>query len=126
MTQNKNLQPDQNEAVTCLLEQGTVTQAATEAIVSRSTIYRWLRQSDFQAALRAGEGIILDKAARRLIGLAGKAIEALASVIDEPTQEGATQKRYAAQAILDNVLKLWELRNIEARVALLERDVTYV
>ena len=65
----------------------------------------------------------MDKAARRLILLADKAITALESVLTDPTQKGASQKRYAAQAILSNVIDIWSLRNIEARIAILESNI---
>lgn len=77
----------------------------------------------FQEVLKLGEGVILDKVARRLIQLSTKAVDALANVMERPNQKGATQKRYAAQAILENVLKIWELRNIEQRIAELEARI---
>jgi len=123
MTQEKILQPNQTEAIAALLENASVLQVSELVSVSRSTVYRWLRDPDFQAELRAAEGVILDKASRRLILLADKAISALVSIMDDPTQDGATQKRYAAQTILDNVLKLWELRNVESRLSELEKRV---
>jgi len=123
MEHKKNLQPNQIEAVTALLENSTVKEVAALAGVGRTTVYRWLRNSNFQEALRAGEGAILDKVSRRLILLADKAVTALESVMDDPTQEGASQKRFASQSILDNVLKLWELRNLESRLAQIEKAV---
>lgn len=123
MEHKKSLKPNQIEAITALLENETVKEAAALAGVCRTTVYRWLRDPDFQQALRAGEGAILDKVSRRLILLADKAVTALESVIDEPMQEGASQKRFASQAILDNVLKLWELRNVESRLSELEKRV---
>ena len=53
--------------------------------------------------------------------LGDKAINAIESVIDHPDQEGASNKRLAAQAILDQLLKLRELRNIETRISDLEK-----
>ena len=119
-THIKFISPQQVDVVNALLESKTIAEAAVIAGVGRSTVYRWFKQSEFMEALRISEGVILDRAARRLILLADKAIGALESVLDEPTQKGATQKRYAAAAILDNIMRLWELRNLEKRLVDLE------
>lgn len=119
----KKFSPAQFEAISALLERASVKEAAEQAGVAKSTVYRWLKDPDFLEALQAHEGVILDKVARNLILLAEQAVEALADVLADPTQDGAGQRRYAAQAILDNVLKLWELRNIEGRLQRLEGHI---
>ena len=126
MTQNgtvKKLASKQNKAIDSLLQSKTVGAAAESVGVSRGTLYRWLRRPDFQEVLRQKEGQVLDRAARRLILLANKAIDALESVMDDPVQKGSSQRRYAATAILDNVLKIWELRNVEQRITDLEARI---
>jgi len=123
MAQNKNLSIEQNEVITELLEGSSVREIAKNCKVSASTIYRWLRLLAFQSELRKAEGIILDKVARKLILLSGQAVDKLADIMRNPTQEGASQARYSAQAILENTLKIWELRNIESRLAEVENKL---
>ena len=58
--------------------------------------------------------------------LGDKAIAGLESVLNDPTQGGAGNKRLAATAILDQLIRLRELRNIEARLTDLEKAVLNV
>ena len=121
MTQNKNLSVEQIDSINGLLEGASVRVVASTCNVSSSTIYRWLKLAEFQAELRKAEGLILDRVARKLILLSEKAVNKLADIMENPTQPGASQSRYSAQAILENTLKIWELRNIENRISELEK-----
>ena len=58
MEHEKNLNPEQLEAITALLERATIKEAAADAGVSRGTIYRWLKLPAFREALKAGESIL--------------------------------------------------------------------
>ena len=118
-----NPTPRQARAIEALLTAPTIDQAAESAGVARRTIYRWLDDAGFRAALSAAEGKNLDRVTRRLLLLADKALNALESVLDDPRQAGAGNKRLAAQAVLDQVVKLRELRNVEQRLASLEEVV---
>jgi hypothetical protein len=113
----------QARAIIGLLKAGTIKQAAKYADISSSTLYRFLKDADFQDELRQAEGIVLDRAARKLIKLSCEAVEALADIMRNPEQKAAAQKRYAASEILSNVLKLWDVRNIERRLIILENEV---
>lgn len=123
MTQKTKLTPKQTRAIDALITQPTIDQAAERVGVTRKTIYRWLQIPDFKAELSAAEGAAIDKAGRRLIAMADKAISALDDVLDNPSQEGAGNKRLAAAAIIDIFMRLRELRNIETRLAELEAVV---
>jgi len=113
----------QLKAITALLEYPTI-EAVSEVIgVNPRTVFRWLDDPKFRSALSCAEGAALDLATRRLLQLGDKAIAGLVSVLDDPAQEGASNKRLAAQAILDQLLKLRELRNIENRLTELEKAV---
>ena len=117
---SEKLTPRKTRAITALLELPTIEQAAMSAAVNPRTIYRWLDNPSFKAELSAAEGRAIDRAARRLVGLSGKALDALESVLDTPSQSGAGNKRLAAVAILESLLKLRDLRNIEVRITALE------
>jgi hypothetical protein len=114
------LKPKQRKAISALLELPTVDQAADRAGVKRRTVYRWLDMPHFRAALAVAEGDMIDIAGRRLINMASDALDALQSVLERPSQPGATNKRLAAATILDNLMKLRELRTVESRLAALE------
>ncbi len=117
------LTPKKTKAISALLEQPTIEAAAELAGVNPRTLYRWMRERAFQVGLREAEGQAIDRTARRLISLLDKALTAIEDIMDHPSQLGAGNKRLAAQAVLDQLTKLRELRNIEGRIADLEAAV---
>lgn len=117
MTENGTLTPKQHRAITALLTERDIRSAATAAGVGERTLWRWLGNPVFRAFLAATEGEVIDAATRRLLSLQDSAIDALEDVLKNGNH---TNKRQAAQAILDTMLKVRELRNIESRLAALE------
>lgn len=114
---------NQRKAIAALLRYKTIEEAAEAISVNPKTLHRWLDRADFRLALGQAEGASLDRITRRLLVLGDKAINAIEDIIDNPDQPGASNKRLAAQAILDQLLKLRELRNIEGRLADLEAAI---
>jgi len=120
MSDTKSLTRNQRRAITALLEHPTIGEAAAAVGVNPKTISRWLDESDFRSALHQAEGAAIDLSTRRLLLLADKAISALDSVLDDPEQGGATNKRLAAVAVLDHLMRLRELHTTEQRLENLE------
>jgi hypothetical protein len=110
----------QRRTLAALLTTRNAQEAAALAQVGERTLARWLAQPEFRNALLVAEGEAIDSAARRLASLADGAIDALAEILETGKE---ANKRLAAQAILDNLLKLRELRNLEQRLAGLEAAV---
>ena len=115
----------QARAIEALLTCPTMEQAADQAGVNRRTLTRWLDDQAFRAALTAAEDQALDRVARRLLAMADKALDAIENVIDNPVQPGAGNKRLAAQTALDQLSRITELRNLEARLERLEKELIY-
>lgn len=113
----------QRKAIAALLSTRNVSEAAQASHVGERTLYRWLTLPDFRAAVTEAEGEAIDAAARRLIGLQDDAITTLQAVLDD-SQAGAAVKLRAAQAVLDYLLKLREVRSIEQRLTELEKRMT--
>ena len=61
--------PRQSLAILALLTSGKVPDAAAAAGVSSKTVYAWLKQPAFQAALGAAAAAALTGLARRIAGL---------------------------------------------------------
>ena len=118
-----NLTRNQVKAIKALLEYPTIEKAAAAIGVNPRTIGRWLDDRSFRAELARAEGDALDKVTRKLLYLGDFAVNALGSVLQEPNQRGASNKRLAAQTILTQLLKLREMRNVEERIADLEAAV---
>lgn len=116
----KKIRSNQYRAIESLLTSGSATEAAEKAGVSRNTLYRWLQEPDFQAALAEAEAAALDSLSTRLVGLADQAAAALGDVFNSE-KAGIGHRLRAADIVLSNLLRLRELVTIEQRLAELER-----
>jgi phage terminase small subunit len=114
-----NLTLKQRRAVTALLTQPDTTAAARSAGASRDTLYRWLAEPAFQAALRDAEADALAAVSRRLVRLADAAATTLETAMRDEATPAATRVR-AADAVLSRLLQLRELVTLEERVRELE------
>lgn len=112
------LRPRQVAAIAALLATGKIGDAAAAGGVSSKTIYAWLKQPDFSAALRAAEGEALRSLARRLAGLGGAAADALRDALDEKQPIGVRLR--AADLVTQRGPALLELTDLLERVAALE------
>lgn len=122
MANSGALSAKQSKAIAALLSSKTVLGAAELAGVSARTLTRWLADDDFKAALTEAESEAIDAATRRLIGLQGAAIDTLQETLSDRKALAGIRLR-ASQSILDYLLKLRELRNIESRLAALEKII---
>jgi hypothetical protein len=114
---------NQRKAVAALLKYKTIGEAAEAVRINPRTLHRWLDDPGFRLELSQAEGEAIDLITRRLLVMGDKALDSLEDVLDCPDQPGASNRRLAALAILDQLLKLRELRNIEGRLTDLEKEV---
>ena len=114
---------NQVRAIKALLQYPTVDQVAGAIGVNPRTVFRWLHNPDFRLALSQAEGEALDRIGRRLLVMSEQALSAIQDILDDPDKPGNTNKRLAAALILDQTMKLRELRNIESRLLDLEKAV---
>ncbi len=122
MAENGNpneLSERQRRAIAALLSARNVSEAAQAAQVGERTLRRWLAEPTFRAALTGAEGQAIDAATRRLVSLTDSAIDVLTTVMQDPDAPSGVRLR-AAQGVLDNLLRLRELRNVEERLTRLE------
>lgn len=122
MTENATLTPRQLRAVNALLTHPTVAAAAVVLGVAPSTIYRWLGENAFRAALAQAEGEAVAAAGRRLAVLAETALDELARSMTDPTTPAPVRVR-ACEVILNNLLKYREIVGLEQRLTDLEREM---
>ena len=114
---------NQKKAIAALLEYKTIEEAAEVCGLNPRTLFRWLENADFRLALSQAEGAALDRLARRLLVMSEQALSAIQDILDDPDKPGNTNKRLAAALILNQTMKLRELRSIENRLLELERAV---
>ncbi len=78
-----NLTPQQTKVLELLLVGSTITKAAAQAGVDRTTVHRWLRgDSGFQAASNAARRNLQREIEGRLLQIARSAAETVAAAVD--------------------------------------------
>jgi hypothetical protein len=92
--------------------------AGSAGRVSRRTVYRWLADPAFKAALTEARRQALQTATARLAGITGRAVDALAALLDGGA-DPQTRCR-AALGVLHMAVKSAEVDDLLARVEELE------
>ena len=107
------------EAITALLTQRNIEEAAKVAGIGANTLLRWLKVPEFQTAYRQARREAFGQAVARLQqGTSAAATTLLKTMIDPGTP--ASVKVRAAEAIFNHAAKAIEIEDIEVRVAALE------
>jgi hypothetical protein len=116
----QNLNGKKARALEALLSSKSVEEAAQQARVSRTTLFRWLREDErFQGEYRRAGSQLMEEALRRLQQLCSEAVETLAEVMAN-REATAASRVTAARATLELTLKIEEHRSLVNRVELLE------
>lgn len=109
----------QERAIAVLIASPTIREAAESLRVNEVTLYRWLRDGDFQTAYREARREVVAQAVARLQQACGQAVQTLMDVqADEASP--ATARVTAARAILELAYKAVEIEELEDRVRKLE------
>jgi hypothetical protein len=111
-----------DRAILALLEHSTMEKAAEAAGVHPTTLRRWLRQPEFQEALRQARREKFLQAMGLLHLGTGAAVAHLMKLMRDPNQPGSTQIR-AIDSLLNRVAKAIEIEDVLARITALERLV---
>lgn len=117
--QESKLTAQQQRAILALLSTKSVSEAAKQAKVGGRTLWRWLSDPVFRVHLAAAEADMLDAATRQLLQMQEGALATVQAIMQD-AEAGAGVRLRAAQAVLDYLLKLRELRNVEQRLTALE------
>ena len=110
----------QSKVIAALLDPSNKSQQAAcdAAGVPLRTLQNWLKDDDFQDALRQAESQLVNHAARRLLALTDDAIAALKDNLSEYSKPMHSLR--AAELVLSHVLRWREVQDLEARIAALE------
>ncbi len=113
----------QKETVLAALLAGEPSEsAAARAGVSVRTVYRWLQEPEFFAALESGRAAMRQKVLNRLAGQGERAVVILANIMESGGREDNT-RRLAAVNILELLERYYNLVNIEKRLVALEEQI---
>ena len=111
----------QEQAIVALLSTRTVEDAAPNCNTPARTLYRWLKERDFDAAYRAGKKAAYGQSIGWLHHLSSAAVSTLGKVMLDPATPAATKVR-AADSILNHTVKAIETEDHDARLSELERN----
>jgi DNA-binding LacI/PurR family transcriptional regulator len=118
MQENDTLQPKQLRAITALLSQPTIRDAAKDCGVSETTLWRWLNDEAFQLAYRKARRQVVEQAMSELQSACSDAVACLRRNLKCGT---ANVEVSAAKTILDQAVKAIEFVDMEERLEQLER-----
>jgi hypothetical protein len=108
------------EAISALLSQRNMEEAARVAGIGTKTLLRWLKIPEFQAAYRQARREAFGQAVARLQQGTSAAATTLLKTMLDPTTPASVRVR-AAECVMNQATKAIEIEDIEARVAELER-----
>jgi hypothetical protein len=108
------------QAIAVLLSYRSVEEAAGAIGISVNTLLRWMKQPEFEVALREARRKVLSQAIERLQNAAEVAAKTVLKIMLNQNTPTGTQLR-AAEIVLDQAAKAGKIERIEARLARLER-----
>jgi hypothetical protein len=110
------------EAIVALLSQRNVEEAARVAGTAPRTLYRWLKEPEFDAAYRAARRAAFSQSIARLQQGSSAAATTLLKLMLDPATPPSTRAR-CSESVIGLASKAIEIEDIEARLAALERGV---
>ena len=109
-----------DEAVLALLTNRNVEDAAKSVGIDATTLMRWMKVPEFDAAYREAKRAAFAQTVARLHQMSSAAASTLGKVMVDPSSPASTRVR-AAESILNHTMKAVEFEDIKARIAKLER-----
>jgi hypothetical protein len=110
------------EAITALLTQRNVEEAARAAGIGTRTLNRWLKLPEFDAAYREARRATVSQSNARLQQASSAAVSTLLKIMVDVSAPASTRVR-AADSVLDHATQAIESEDIEVRVAALEQAI---
>jgi hypothetical protein len=109
------------EAIVALLAQRNVDDAARVVGVPTRTLYRWLKEPDFDTAYREARHAAFSQAVARMQQMSAAAVSTLGKIMVDQTAPAASRVR-AADCVLERATKAIEIEDLEARLSMLEHS----
>ncbi|HYH64254.1 MAG TPA: hypothetical protein VD866_06110 [Urbifossiella sp.] len=117
-----NKPPRRDDALALSLACGaTVEAAARQAGVSDRTVYRRLRDPDFQKRIKEARTDLMRRSAGLLSAASGEAVRTLLALMKDSAPPAV--RLGAAKAVLELGIKVRELAELEAEVRALEQEI---
>ena|SRR5947208_2393498 len=111
----------QEQAITALLTQRNVDEAAKAAGIAAKTLWRWLQLPEFQQAYQKARRQAFAQSIARLQQASSAAATTLLKIMVDPNAPPSTRVR-AAECVINQGIKATESEDLELRIAALERS----
>ena len=123
MTKSDNLSLSirQQQALPIFASNLTIEEACERAGISRNTFYEWLKEPQFKLELERLRNEIVNEAVNHLKMTSTKAAKTLGDLLER--DDSPTVQRAAANDVLGHVMKFMELKELEDRLADIERHI---
>ena len=106
-------------AIVALLSHRSLEDAARAVDVAPKTIFRWLKEPDFDAAYREARRAAFGQSVARLQQASGAAVSTLLKLMVDPNVPVSTRAR-CADSVLAHTAKAIELEDFGARLSAVE------
>jgi DNA-binding CsgD family transcriptional regulator len=118
---NLSLSKRQKQALPIFASNLTIEEACERAGISRNTFYEWLKEPQFKLELDRLRNEIVNEAVNHLKITSTKAAKTLGNLLER--DDSPTVQRAAANDVLGHVMKFMELKELEDRLADIERHM---
>jgi hypothetical protein len=112
-------------AIAALLTQRSIEEAARVAGISIQTMYRWMKEPEFQVEFRRARQDAFSQSIARLQQAAGAAVSTLLKLMVDPATPAPT-RAYAANSVLLHSRRSMEIDDIQARLDAMEKALLVV
>lgn len=116
-----SLSKRQKQALPIFASNLTIEEACERAGISRNTFYEWLKEPQFKSELDRLRNEIVSEAVNHLKVTSTKAAKTLGNLLER--DDSPTVQRAAANDVLGHVMKFMELKELEDRLADIERHM---
>jgi hypothetical protein len=110
------------EAIAALLTQRNVEEAARVAGIGTQTLYRWMKEPEFEAAYLEARRAMVSQSNARLQQASSAAVSTLLKIMVDGSAPASTRVR-AADSVLDHAKQAIEIDDVQVRLSALEQTV---
>jgi len=121
MTKNVTLSESQMKAIQLLMRSLPVAEVARDTGVTRTTIYRWLKDEIFNAELDKRKNELIRQASRKLAGALNQSVDKLIWLSENCKQKNV--QRLALCNVIEYCQKFSDSTDIEKRIKALEETI---
>lgn len=112
----------QQKAIMALLTEPTITQAAERSGVGETTLYRWMKEEEFDQAFRDARKKAFSQTISRLQQTTTNAVQTLEAVMGDE-KAPASSRVTAAKTVIEMAFKAYELEDMAAKVEEIQRYI---